>query len=66
MKTNRRYVRRLKLTDYELRVAINALNAHRLKQKSNPRESFLYGKHHRQSLPPADVRRYPALHPVPF
>ncbi len=35
MKTNYRYVRRLKLTDYELRVAINALNAHRLKQKSN-------------------------------
>ncbi len=34
MKTNRRYVRRLKLTDYELRVAINALNAHRIKQKN--------------------------------
>ncbi len=34
MKTNHRYIRRLKLTDYELRVAINALNAHRIKQKN--------------------------------
>ncbi len=34
MMKNFRTVRRLKLTDYELRVAINALNAHRIKQKN--------------------------------
>lgn len=35
MKKNYTTVRRMKLTNYELRVAINALNAHRLKQKAN-------------------------------
>ncbi len=34
MMKNFRTVRRLKLTDYELRIAINALNAHRIKQKN--------------------------------
>ena len=35
MTKNTRRVRILKLTDYELRVAINALNTHRIKQKNN-------------------------------
>lgn len=34
MMKNIKTVRRLKLTNYELRVAINALNAHRMKQKN--------------------------------
>ncbi len=34
MVKNTKTVRRLKFTDYELRVAINALNAYRIKQKN--------------------------------
>lgn len=35
MKNENTVVRRLKLTNFELRVAIDALNAKRLKQKAN-------------------------------
>ena len=35
MKNDYKMIRRLKLTDFELRIAIEALNAKRLKQKAS-------------------------------